>query len=104
MRERRIEKSMAPASKHLATSRPEHARATTPRGTCTAAEGLDAETFRGFQLAGEIFLLTSLFIEPNMHSRLENLRGSDVGGPRQPLRGVGQTILSREFGDLPADV
>src|ERR1700680_3211961 len=27
--------------------RRDHARATTPRGTCTAAEGLDAETFRG---------------------------------------------------------
>jgi hypothetical protein len=37
------------------------ARATTPPGTCTAAEGLDAETFRGFQLAGELFLLTSFF-------------------------------------------
>jgi hypothetical protein len=37
---------------------------TTPRGTCTAAEGLDAKTFRGFHLAGELFLLTSFFIEP----------------------------------------
>jgi hypothetical protein len=56
---------MAPASKHLAVSQPDHVtRATTPRGTCTAAEGLDAETFRGFQLKGELFLLTSLFIEP----------------------------------------
>src|ERR1019366_3028287 len=26
--------------------------------------GLDAETFRGFRLAGELFLLTSFFIEP----------------------------------------
>src|SRR5579862_1911205 len=41
-----------------------HARATTPRGTCAAAVGLDVETFRGFQLAGELFLLTSSFIEP----------------------------------------
>ena len=39
-----------------------HARATTPRGTCTATGGLDAETFRGFQLAGELFLLTSFFM------------------------------------------
>jgi hypothetical protein len=39
-------------------------RATTPRGTCTAAGGLDAEIFRGFRLAGELFLLTSFFIEP----------------------------------------
>ena len=55
---------MALASRLLAVSQPDHARATTPRGTCTAAEGLDAETFRGFQLAGELFLLTSFFIEP----------------------------------------
>jgi len=52
-----------------------HVRATTPRGTCTAAGGLDAETFRGFQLAGETFLLTSLFIEPKGHSLAENVRG-----------------------------
>ena len=54
-------------TRHLNISplhRRDHARATTPRGTCTAAEGLDAETFRGFQLAGELFLLTSFFIEP----------------------------------------
>ena len=49
---------MTPASKHLAP----HTRYT-PRGTCTAAGGLDAETFRGFQLAEELFLLTSFFIE-----------------------------------------
>ncbi len=55
---------MAMASKYLLASRPEHTRATTPRGTCTAAGGLDVETFRGFQLAGELFLLTSFFIEP----------------------------------------
>src|ERR1035441_6129884 len=51
-------------TRHLNISplhRRDHARATTPRGTCTAAEGLDAETFRGFQLAGELFLLTSFF-------------------------------------------
>ena len=42
-------------TRHLNISplhRRDHARATTPRGTCTAAEGLDAETFRGFLLAG----------------------------------------------------
>jgi len=27
------------------------------------------ETFRGFQLAGKLFLLTSLFIEPTDHER-----------------------------------
>src|SRR6266853_3253983 len=59
-RERRVGKSMALASKHLAVFQPHHARATTPRGTCTAAGGLDAETLRGFQLAGELFSLTSL--------------------------------------------
>src|SRR5258708_5737099 len=64
MRERRVGKLMAMASKYLLASRPEHTRATTPRGTCTAAGGLDVETFRGFQLAGELFLLTSFFIEP----------------------------------------
>jgi hypothetical protein len=52
-------KPMTPASKHLATPRRGHARATTPRGTCTAEVGLDVETFCGFQLAGELFLLTS---------------------------------------------
>ena len=45
-RERRVGKSMALASKHLAVFQPHHARATTPRGTCTAAGGLDAETLR----------------------------------------------------------
>jgi hypothetical protein len=54
---------MTPAFPHLASSRPDHARATTLRGACTAAEGLDAETFRGFPLAGDLFLLTSFFIE-----------------------------------------
>jgi hypothetical protein len=33
------------------------------KAPATATEGLDAETFRGFQLAGELFLLTSFFIE-----------------------------------------
>jgi hypothetical protein len=37
------------ASKHLATPQRGNARATTPRGTCTAEEGLDAETFRNPQ-------------------------------------------------------
>ena len=56
---------MALASKHLAAvSLLDHARTPAPRGTCIAAEGLDAETFRGFQLAGQLFLLTSFFIEP----------------------------------------
>jgi hypothetical protein len=65
---------MAPTSKHLLASQPERARATKPRGICTAAEGLDAETFRGFQLAGELFLLTSFFIEPEAHRQAEILR------------------------------
>src|SRR6266851_1743938 len=63
-RERRVGKSMALASKHRAVFQPHHARATSPPGTCTAAGGLDAETLRGFQLAGELFSLTSFFIEP----------------------------------------
>jgi len=56
---------MAPASKHRAASRPEHARANyASRHLHSGKGGLDAETFRGFQLAGELFLLTSFFIEP----------------------------------------
>src|ERR1035437_4058139 len=42
--------------------------------TCTAAEGLDAETFRGFHLAGELFLLISFFIEPNVRPSPERVR------------------------------
>ena len=61
---------MALASKHLAVFQPHHARATTPRGTCTAAGGLDAETLRGFQLAGELFSLTS---------SLQKLSGEEEG-------------------------
>jgi len=37
----------------------------------TATEGLDAATFRGFQLAGELFLLTSFFIEPKGDENFE---------------------------------
>ena len=54
---------MAQASKHRAASRPEHARANYASSYCTAAGGLDAETFRGLHLAGKLFLLTSFFIE-----------------------------------------
>src|SRR5258708_17458002 len=64
MRERRVGKLMAMASKYLLASRPEHTRATTPRGTCTAAGGLDVDTFRRVPLARELFLLTSFFIKP----------------------------------------
>src|ERR1700681_4911387 len=63
-RERRVGKPMVLASIHLAVFQPHHARATTPQGACTAAGGLDAETLRGFQLAGKLFSLTSFFIEP----------------------------------------
>ena len=55
---------MARASNHRAASRRNTHALTTPRATCTAAEGLDAENFCGPQLAGELFLLTSSFIEP----------------------------------------
>ena len=54
---------MTLVSKDLAVSQPDRVRVRL-KGTCTAEEGLDAETFRGFQLAGELFLLTSFFIEP----------------------------------------
>ena len=63
LRTTRVWKLMATASLHLASSRPDHARATTLRGACTTAERLDAETFRGFPLAGDLFLLTSFLIE-----------------------------------------
>jgi hypothetical protein len=71
---------MATASRHLASSRPDHARAATPQGACTPAEGLDAETFRGFLLAGDLFLLTSFFIEP----KLKLLKVKTVGVLLQP--------------------
>jgi hypothetical protein len=41
-----------------------------------SGRGLDAETFGGAQLAGELFLLTSLFIEPEMHDSAERRRES----------------------------
>ena len=65
---------MALASKYLAASPPEHARATTPQGSCTTGVGLDVKTFRGFQLAEELFLLTSFFIEPKVQPSAESLR------------------------------
>jgi len=65
---------MATASLHPASSRPDHPRAATPRGACTAVEGLDAETFRGFPLAEDLFLLTSFYIEPKLHATAETLR------------------------------
>src|SRR5882724_9135396 len=71
-------------TRHLNISllhRRDHARATTPRGTCTAAEGLDVETFRGFQFVGELFLLTSFFIEPEGSER-----ESYLGSQTYPLR------------------
>src|ERR1022692_2613507 len=93
-------------TRHLNISplhRRDHARATTPRGTCTAAEGLDAETFRGFQLAGELFLLTSFFIEPNVHASAERVRGSRRKGTAAPLwagqAGGGQPRERRSFGE-----
>ncbi len=52
---------------HLNISPPFHCWTTHARLRLEApgiAEGLDAETFRGFQLAGPLFLLTSFFIEP----------------------------------------
>jgi hypothetical protein len=58
---------MAWQSKDLAVSQPDRALVRVRlKGTCTAEEGLDAKTFRGFQLAGELFLLTSFFIEPEL--------------------------------------
>src|ERR1700686_5485223 len=67
-RERRIMKPMTPAFKHLAHIGAIRLEARAQR------KGLDAETFRGFQLAEELFLLTSFFIEPNAHRFDESLR------------------------------
>src|ERR1700693_5571924 len=88
MRERRVGKFMALASKHLAVFQTNHARATTPRGTCTATGGLDAENFCGFQLAGELFLLTSFFIEPE-GPQFENAWGVKYSCRVRQWRGPG---------------
>ena len=58
-RERRVGKLNDPASKHLALHRRDHPRATTPRGTCTAAGGLDVET--RLPARGRAFSLDILF-------------------------------------------
>ena len=39
-----------------------------------SGRGLDAETFGGAQLAGELFLLTSLFIEPELQREFRSRR------------------------------
>jgi hypothetical protein len=82
---------MALASKHLAVFQPHHARATTPRGTCTAAGGLDAETLRGFQLAGELFSLTSFFIEPK-GATLARLREFGSAACKLPASSAVRTV------------
>ena len=56
---------MTPASKHLAHIRAIRLEAPAQR------KGLGAETFRGFQLAEELFLLTSFFIEPEGQENFE---------------------------------
>ena len=70
---------MTLASKHLATSRPTRTRYYASRHL-HSGRGLDAETFRGFQLAGELFLLTSFFIEPTVHRFHERLRNFTLKG------------------------
>jgi hypothetical protein len=87
---------MALASKHLAVFQPHHARATTPRGTCTAAGGLDAETLRGFQLAGELFSLTSFFIEPK-GCEFETCLKSQI----HPLRALSAFLVNAEQAPIP---
>jgi hypothetical protein len=47
--------------------------------------GLDAETFCGAQFAGELFLLTSFFIEPNVHGSTETRRVSLSKGGAEPI-------------------
>jgi len=53
---------MALASKHLAASRPDHPRLGL-EDLHSGRGGWMPKAFRGFQLAGELFLLTSFFIE-----------------------------------------
>ena len=90
-------------TRHLNISplhRRDHARATTPRGTCTAAEGLDAETFRGFQLAGELFLLTSFFIEPKLQPSQESVRKVTPSAAGAPFRACAITAVPVRRGTL----
>jgi hypothetical protein len=61
MRERRIGKLMTLASKHLAVK--QLLRFETP---AQRLGGWMPKLFRDFQLAGELFLLTSFFIEPKV--------------------------------------
>jgi light-regulated signal transduction histidine kinase (bacteriophytochrome) len=81
---------MTTASLHLASSRPDQARAAAPRGACTAAEGLDAETFRGFQLAEDLFLLTSFFIEPEVLPARKSVRDFPV---EFDFPGIGRRVM-----------
>src|ERR1700688_1099573 len=73
---------MIPASKHLATFAGSRTRYT-PRGSCTATGGWMPETFCGFQLVGEVFLLTSFFIEPK-GCRFESYLRSQILSLRTP--------------------
>src|ERR1700722_8826035 len=74
MRERRVGKLMALASKHLATSptRP-HTRYYASRHL-HSGRGAGCRNSSRLQLAGELFLLTSFFIEPDVRSLQESLR------------------------------
>ena len=77
---------MARASNHRAASRRNTHALTTPRATCTPAGGLDAETFCGLQLAGELFLLTSFFIEPEVYDAgVQRIAGAVLQLHRQSL-------------------
>jgi hypothetical protein len=49
-------------------------------GTCTAAGGLDTETFCGFELAEKLFLLTSSFIVAGRYSQADKAETRHRGG------------------------
>jgi hypothetical protein len=65
---------MITAYKHLAISARLRTRYT-PQGNYTEKRGLDAKTFYASSSRGELFLLTSFFIEPNVHGSGESVRG-----------------------------
>jgi hypothetical protein len=76
---------MALASKHLAVSQPDTRTRYYASSRLHSDRGAGCRTFRGFQLAGELFLLTSFFIEPNVHRSTERVRSSlERGAVRYP--------------------
>src|SRR5260370_22165782 len=78
MRERRIGKLMAPASKHRAASRPEHARANYASRHLHSGRGAGSRNFSRLPVRGRAFSLDILFY------RTKRLRVRD--GMRRPVK------------------